>query len=32
VVGGPPERLAQQISGEYARWAKVVKANNIRAE
>jgi tripartite-type tricarboxylate transporter receptor subunit TctC len=32
VVGGPPERLAEQISKEYARWAKVVKANNIRAE
>jgi tripartite-type tricarboxylate transporter receptor subunit TctC len=32
VVGGPPERLGQQISSEYARWAKVVKENNIRAE
>ena len=32
VVGGPPERLGQQISSEHARWAKVVKANNIRAE
>ena len=28
VVGGPPERLGQQISSEYARWAKVVKENN----
>jgi tripartite-type tricarboxylate transporter receptor subunit TctC len=32
VVGGPPERLGQQISSEHARWAKVVKENNIRAE
>ena len=32
VVAGPPERLAEQISKEYARWAKVVKANNIKAE
>lgn len=32
VVAGPPERLAEQISSEYERWAKVVKANNIKAE
>jgi tripartite-type tricarboxylate transporter receptor subunit TctC len=32
VIGGPPERLAEQIASEYERWAKVVKANNIRAE
>ncbi|MGZ5120927.1 MAG: Bug family tripartite tricarboxylate transporter substrate binding protein, partial [Burkholderiales bacterium] len=31
-VGGPPERLGEQISKEYVRWATVVKANNIRAE
>ena len=32
VVGGAPERLGEQIASEYERWAKVVKANNIRAE
>ena len=32
VVGGGPEKLADQISSESARWAKVVKDNNIRAE
>ncbi len=32
LVGGPPERLGEQIRSESERWAKVVKANNIRAE
>ena len=32
VVGGGPEKLADQISSESARWAKVVKDNNIKAE
>ena len=32
VSGGPPERLADQIRLESARWAVVVKANNIRAD
>jgi tripartite-type tricarboxylate transporter receptor subunit TctC len=32
LVGGGPERLGEQISTEYPRWAKVVKANNIKAE
>jgi tripartite-type tricarboxylate transporter receptor subunit TctC len=32
VVGGPPERLGQQIASESARWAKVVKDNKIRAD
>jgi tripartite-type tricarboxylate transporter receptor subunit TctC len=32
VVGGPPERLGEQIASESARWAKVVKENNIRAD
>jgi tripartite-type tricarboxylate transporter receptor subunit TctC len=32
VVGGPPERLAEQISSESARWAKVVKDNKIKAD
>ena len=32
VVGGPPERLREQIASESARWAKVVKANNIKAD
>ena len=31
-VGGPPERLSDQIRTESERWAKVIKANNIRAE
>jgi tripartite-type tricarboxylate transporter receptor subunit TctC len=30
--GGPPERLGEQMKGEYERWAKVIKANNIKAE
>jgi tripartite-type tricarboxylate transporter receptor subunit TctC len=32
VVGGGPEKLGDQISSESARWAKVVKDNNIKAE
>jgi tripartite-type tricarboxylate transporter receptor subunit TctC len=32
VVGGPPERLGEQIASESARWAKVVKDNKIRAD
>jgi tripartite-type tricarboxylate transporter receptor subunit TctC len=32
LVGGAPERLSDQINTEYPRWAKVVKANNIKAE
>jgi tripartite-type tricarboxylate transporter receptor subunit TctC len=32
LIGGAPERLAEQIRNESERWAKVVKANNIKAE
>jgi tripartite-type tricarboxylate transporter receptor subunit TctC len=32
LVGGPPERLGDQIRSESERWAKVVKANNIKVE
>ena len=32
VVGGAPEKLGEQIASESARWAKVVKDNNIKAE
>jgi len=32
LVGARPERLRDQIATEYPRWAKVVKANNIKAE
>ena len=32
VIGGPPERLGEQIRTETEKWAKVVKANNIRAD
>jgi tripartite-type tricarboxylate transporter receptor subunit TctC len=32
LVGGAPERLGEQIRGESERWAKVVKANNVRVE
>ncbi|MEN3353693.1 MAG: hypothetical protein V7640_1851, partial [Betaproteobacteria bacterium] len=32
LVGAGPERLRDQIATEYPRWAKVVKANNIKAE
>ena len=31
-VGGAPERLGEQIRIETERWARVIKANNIRAE
>ena len=31
-VGGPPERLAEQIRLETERWAKVIRDNNIRAD
>ena len=31
-VGGPPERLGDQIRIETERWARVIKANNIKAE
>jgi len=31
-VGGPPERLGEQIRVETERWARVIKANNIRAD
>jgi tripartite-type tricarboxylate transporter receptor subunit TctC len=32
LIGGPPERLGEQIRSESERWAKVVKANNVKAE
>jgi len=32
LVGGAPERLGEQIRGESERWAKVVKANNVKIE
>ena len=32
VIGGPPERLGEQIASESARWAKVVKDNKIKAD
>ncbi|MBL8380212.1 MAG: tripartite tricarboxylate transporter substrate binding protein [Burkholderiales bacterium] len=32
LVGGPPERLGEQMRVETERWARVIKANNIRAE
>jgi len=32
LVGGAPERLGEQIKSESERWAKVVKANNIKVE
>jgi tripartite-type tricarboxylate transporter receptor subunit TctC len=31
-VGGPPERLAEQIRLETERWAKVIRDNNISAD
>ena len=31
-VGGTPERLGEQIRVETERWARVIKANNIKAE
>lgn len=30
--GGAPERLGEQMKLEYERWAKVIKANNIKAD
>ena len=32
LIGGAPERLGEQIRSESERWAKVVRANNIKAE
>ena len=32
VVGGTPARLAEQIDTESERWAKVIKANGIKAD
>jgi tripartite-type tricarboxylate transporter receptor subunit TctC len=32
VIGGPPERLGDLMRSEYERWAKVIKANSIKAE
>ena len=32
LAGGAPERLGEQIRGEFDRWAKVVKANNVKVE
>ncbi len=32
LIGGAPERLGEQIRGESERWAKVVKANNVKIE
>ena len=32
LVGGAPERLGEQIRGESERWAKVVRANNVKVE
>ena len=32
LAGGPPERLGDQIRIESERWAKVVKANDIKAD
>ena len=32
VIGGPPERLGEQIRTETEKWGRVVKANNIRAD
>ena len=32
LVGGAPERLGEQIRGESERWAKVVKASNVKVE
>lgn len=30
--GGPPERMARLMDEDYARWGRLVRANNIRAE
>jgi len=32
LIGGAPERLGEQIRRESERWAKVVKANNVKVE
>jgi tripartite-type tricarboxylate transporter receptor subunit TctC len=32
VIGGPPQRLGDQIRTETEKWAQVIKANNIRAD
>jgi tripartite-type tricarboxylate transporter receptor subunit TctC len=32
LIGGAPERLGEQIKSESERWAKVVKANNVKVE
>lgn len=32
VLGGTPQRMAEQIRADLERWGKVVKANRIRAE
>jgi tripartite-type tricarboxylate transporter receptor subunit TctC len=32
LIGGTPERLGEQIRGESERWAKVVKASNVKVE
>jgi tripartite-type tricarboxylate transporter receptor subunit TctC len=32
LIGGAPARLGEQIRGESERWAKVVKANNVKVE
>jgi tripartite-type tricarboxylate transporter receptor subunit TctC len=31
-LGGPPERMGEQVRAEAARWGQVVRANSIRAE
>ncbi|MCU0889989.1 MAG: tripartite tricarboxylate transporter substrate-binding protein [Rubritepida sp.] len=30
--GGTPQQMAQMMAEDYARWERVVRANNIRAE
>jgi tripartite-type tricarboxylate transporter receptor subunit TctC len=32
IAGGPPERLAQLVTSELARWSRVVKAAGIKAD
>jgi len=32
LIAGAPERLGEQIKSESERWAKVVKANNVKVE
>ena len=31
-IGSPPERLTQYIKSELAKWAKVIKAANVRID